>query len=135
MAMKRWIVASVCVGLVAVAGVGLWAGLVGCGTAENHSSRLLALAAEEAGQITDVPRRLTRQLNIADRQSQRGQNANASTSLAAARKTISDAASGQASGGFLGTPTSMAGFVSISQLARRVGDTAHLLLTASRGRR
>jgi len=119
--MKRWIVAGVCVGL-CVAGVGLWLGLSGCGPAagEDRSSRLLALAAEEAGQIVDVPQRLTRQLNIADRQSQRGQNTNASKSLAAARKTLSGAAPGDG----LGTPIAMAGYVSISQLARRVGDTA-----------
>jgi len=78
----------------------------------------LALAAGEAGQITNVPFRLTRQLNIADLQSQRGQKENASKSLAAARATISGA------GEALSTRVSMAGYVSVSQLARRVNDTA-----------
>ena len=115
---RRRIIAGVC----AVVGAGLVAGgLVWhfSGTEkESRGNKLLALAASEAGQIKNVPYRLTRQLNIADLQSQRGQNENASKSLAAARETIGGAVEKNE----LSTRVSMAGYVSISQLARRVND-------------
>ena len=54
---------------------------------EARSQKLMALAADEAGKISDVDMRLTRQLNLADLQSTRDWNADARKTLAAARNT------------------------------------------------
>ncbi len=54
----------------------------------TRSGRLLTMAAEEAGYITDLSDRLTRQLNISDLQIQLGQKAEALKTLALATDTL-----------------------------------------------
>ena len=93
--------------------------VVGCSSRPSNVDRgnkLMALAAEEAGLIKPPAQRLTQQLNIAELQIVQGQKDNASKTLAAACKTIQDAAKD------FDTQVAMAGYVSISQLGRRIGD-------------
>ena len=89
---------------------------------EARSQKLTALAAEEADQIGEVDMRLTRQLNLADTQSTRGWEADARTTLAAARKTLNAPEAAK-----LNTHARMSGWVSVSELSRRVKDAAGAL--------
>jgi hypothetical protein len=84
---------------------------------EQRSQKLMALAAEDAAQISDVDARLTRLLNLADAQVQRKWAADARTTLGMARQTLSsqDAAN-------LNDHARLSGWVSISELSRLAGD-------------
>src|SRR5437763_14237706 len=78
--------------VVAVVLAGL--GPAGCGQSRpvgGDPNRILAMAGEEAGQIPSSKERLTRQLNIADRQNDNGRPADARATLAAARQTLESA--------------------------------------------
>lgn len=86
---------------------------------EARSQKLMALAAEEAGKIGDADMRLTRQLNLADMQIARDWIDNARTTLAAARKTL-----GSPEAGKLNDHARISGWVSISELSRRINDMA-----------
>lgn len=83
----------------------------------ERSQKLMALAAEEAALIPDIDARLTRLLNFADTQSQRGWSADAKATLAGARTTLE---SGDAKA--LSDHARVSGWVSISELSRRIED-------------
>lgn len=82
-----------------------------------RSQKLMAMAVDEAAGIPDPDVRLTRQLNLADMQLQRGWTADARGTLAAARQTLrsDDAAK-------LNEHARLSGWVSISELSRQAGD-------------
>ena len=82
----------------------------------DRGRELLALAAREAGDITDPDGRLTRQLNIADTQIHGFDASDGIRTLQAARETI------RRGGDQLGEDVRLAGWVSISQLARAGKD-------------
>jgi hypothetical protein len=84
----------------------------------NRERELLALAAREAADIADPDARLTRQLNIADAQVHRVSTMDGVRTLRDARRTIAE------SGEKLGEDARLAGWVSISQLARAAQDRA-----------
>jgi hypothetical protein len=86
---------------------------------EGRSRKLMALAAQEAGHIPNADMRLTRQLNLADMQIDRGWHENARDTLAAARHTL-----GAPEAANLNEQTRLSGWVSISQLSRRIHETA-----------
>jgi len=86
---------------------------------EGRSQKLMALAAREAGSIPDADMRLTRQLNLADLQIERGWPDNARDTLAAARQSL-----GSPEAAKLNDQTRLSGWVSISQLSRRIHDMA-----------
>jgi hypothetical protein len=98
--------------------------LAGCATAEPtyHTvdpDRILTMAGQEAGQITSPLERLSTRLNIANRQSNSGRNADARATLAAARQTLESA------GKFdLTDHQRLAGWISISELNRAADDRA-----------
>jgi len=85
----------------------------------DRSQRIMALAAEEAAAIPDPDTRLTRQLNLADTQIQRGWPVDARVTLTAARDTLQakDAVK-------LNDHARISGWISISQLARQADDLA-----------
>jgi hypothetical protein len=85
----------------------------------QRSQRLTALAAEEAALIPDVDARLTRLLNLADTQIQRGWNEDAKTTLAAARTTLASPDAMK-----LNQHARISGWVSVSELCRAVRDMA-----------
>ena len=94
---------------------------------EERSRRLTMLSAEEASLLPDADVRLTRQLNIADMQIARGWNKDAPRTLAEARKTLqSDDAKG------LSDHARVSGWVSISELSRRVEDQPAASLAGER---
>lgn len=123
--------------LIAIGGVALLS--AGCGQsrpAGGDANRILAMAGEEAGQIPAAKERLTRQLNIANRQTDNGRPADARATLAAARQTLESA--GRAAGGKdaatrlaegkdekdegLTDHERLAGWVSIAELSREAKD-------------
>jgi hypothetical protein len=94
--------------------------IAGCN--QNHSTaldpdRILHMAGEEAGQITAPKERLTRELNIANRQTENGHPADARKTLADARKTIEHADKTA-----LTDHERLAGWISLSELARNADD-------------
>ncbi|MCG3181461.1 MAG: hypothetical protein BIFFINMI_03857 [Phycisphaerae bacterium] len=85
---------------------------------DARASRLMAMAAEEAGQV-DRPRdRLSRQLNIANMQNEQGYSAGARRTLAEAAATLGK------DWDSLDVQTRLAGWVSISELSRDSYDNA-----------
>jgi hypothetical protein len=94
--------------------------VVGCSQAQppTRQSRLLALASDEANLITDPGDRLSRELNFAYDQSARGQKTEAKSSLAHAAETLRGVGPKQ-----LDEQKWIAGWVSISELSRAIGDT------------
>jgi hypothetical protein len=96
------------------------AGLVGCANEPvDRESKLLTMAAGEAQQIPDSTQRLTRQLNFASQQMQRGRSEESKQSLAFAAQTLRDAKPGD-----LKPQIRIAGWVSISELSRQGNDLA-----------
>jgi len=91
----------------------------------DRSQRIMALAAEEAAAIPDIDARLTRQLNLADVQIQRGWPVDARVTLAAARGTLQTKVAAQQ----LNDHARISGWISVSQLARQAKDLA-LAITA-----
>lgn len=94
--------------------------LAGCTTDPSASidpDRLLHMAGEEAGQIASPKDRLTRQLNIANRETD-------ARRLDAARKTLRDARATleHADRNALDEQARLAGWVSLSELARAADD-------------
>jgi hypothetical protein len=87
--------------------------------APHRSQRLVALASKEATSIKDVDARLTRQLNLAHLQIERGWADDARVSLAATSATLP---SKDADG--LKSHARISGWISISELSRRIKDTA-----------
>jgi hypothetical protein len=79
--------------------------------------RILHMAGEEAGQIASPRDRLTRQLNIANRETETGKPANARNTLALARKTLEDAGKKD-----LTDQERLSGWISLSELARAADD-------------
>ena len=77
------------------------------------------MAGEEAGQIASAKERLTRQLNIADRETDAHHPAAARSTLREARSTL-ERADPQA----LTEQERLAGWVSLSELSRAAGDAA-----------
>ena len=109
-------------------------GLAGCqsqrritGTLNPNASRsqkLMAMAADEAGKIREPDMRLTRQLNLADQQIQRGWKADAQVTLTHASQNLK---STDAAG--LNDHARVSGWISISQLGRQ-SDAAALAAEA-----
>lgn len=83
----------------------------------DRGKRLLALAAREAAAIKDIDARITRQLNLADQQLNRGWKEEAQQTLGEAVTTLQsgDAAS-------LNDHARMSGWISVSQLSRQASD-------------
>lgn len=79
--------------------------------------RILHMAGEEAGQINAPKERLTRQLNIANRQTENSHAADARKTLAEARSTIEHADKNA-----LTDHERLAGWISLSELARNADD-------------
>ena len=96
--------------------------IVGCQERTQNNidpDRILHMAGEEAGQINAPKERLTRQLNIANRQTEHGHAADARRTLAQARETL-EHADKQA----LNEQERLSGWVSLSELARSAEDKA-----------
>jgi hypothetical protein len=94
--------------------------LLGCqspGPTPIDPDRLIRMAGEEAGQITAPRERLTRQFNIANRETQAGRAADARQTLRAARDTLA-----HADATALDDQARLAGWVSLSELSRDAGD-------------
>lgn len=94
------------------------------GCQENRTTavdpdRILHMAGEEAGQINAPKERLTRQLNIANRQTENGHAGDARKTLAEARSTIEHADKNA-----LTDHERLAGWISLSELARSADDKA-----------
>lgn len=94
--------------------------LLGCsspGPTPIDPDRLLRMAGEEAGQIASPRERLTRQFNIANRETQAGRATDARQTLRAARDTLehADAAA-------LDDQSRLAGWVSLAELSRDADD-------------
>lgn len=81
--------------------------------------RILHMAGEEAGQINAPKERLTRQLNIANRQTENGHAGDARKTLAEARSTIE-----HADRNALTDHERLAGWISLCELARNADDKA-----------
>jgi hypothetical protein len=79
--------------------------------------RILGMAGEEAGQINAPQERLTRQLNIANRQTENGHATDARKTLAEARSTIEHADKNA-----LTDQQRLAGWISLCELARDADD-------------
>ena len=86
-------------------------------TAAVDPDRILHMAGEEAGQINAPKERLTRQLNIANRQTENGHVGDARKTLAEARSTIEHADKNA-----LTDHQRLAGWISLSELARDADD-------------
>jgi hypothetical protein len=124
--MNRWNVSMVLLLIAGLTCVSLF--MHGCSTpgtltgnlnpTPDRSRRLMALAAEEAAAIPDVDARLTRQLNLADLQIQRGWQDDARVTLAAARATLASADAAK-----LNDHARISGWISVSELSRTVDDT------------
>ncbi len=87
-------------------------------TTAGRSQQLMVLAAEEAAAISDIDARLTRQLNLANAQIQRGWPSDARTTLSGASQTL--AKDGKA----LNNHARISGWVAVSQLSRQAADDA-----------
>lgn len=85
----------------------------------SRSQKLMAMAADEAGNIPEPDMRLTRQLNLADQQIQRGWKTDAQTTLAHAAGTLKSKDAVQ-----LNDHARVSGWISISQLGRQTDATA-----------
>jgi hypothetical protein len=84
---------------------------------EARSQQLMAMAAAEAADIPDVDQRLTRQLNLADKQIARGWSGDAKSTLAACRRTLGSPESAN-----LNEHARLSGWVSASELSRSIED-------------
>jgi hypothetical protein len=96
--------------------------IAGCqqtATSNVDPDRILHMAGEEAGQINAPRERLTRQLNIANRQTEHGHAADARKTLAQARDTLEHADKNA-----LKDQERLSGWVSLSELARQADDKA-----------
>lgn len=94
----------------------------GCRSNQTNAvdpDRILHMAGEEAGQINAPKERLTRQLNIANRQTENGHAGDARKTLAEARSTIEHADKNA-----LTDHQRLAGWISLSELARNADDRA-----------
>jgi len=91
--------------------------LASCERQDDRAGHLLLMAGEEAANIPNSLDRFTRQLNIADTQLQTNRKADAIKTLTLARDTLT-AAKGDDFDDF----HRIAGWTSISQLARNAGD-------------
>jgi hypothetical protein len=97
----------------------LFAGCQQHPTTAVDPDRILHMAGEEAGQINAPKERLTRQLNIANRQTENGHAGDARKTLAEARSTIEHADKAA-----LTDHERLAGWISLSELARNADDKA-----------
>lgn len=88
-------------------------------TSRLDPERILHMAGEEAGQINAPRERLTRQLNIANRQTEHGHADDARRTLAQARETLEHADKNA-----LNEQERLSGWVSLSELARDAEDKA-----------
>jgi hypothetical protein len=93
----------------------------------SRSGRLLTIAGEEAAFITDLPDRLTRQLNIADLQIQAGQKSEALKTLARAAETLQVPEAATQPEGAPRKPklddfARIAGWTSVAELSHIAGD-------------
>ncbi len=86
-------------------------------TSAARSQELMAMATVEAAMIPDVDARLTRQLNLAEGQRNRGWTTDAIATLAAVRATLSSADAVK-----LNEHARLSGWVSASELSRSVKD-------------
>lgn len=95
--------------------------LAGCSSPESKldADRILKMAGDEAGLIAAPKDKLTRQLNIANRQADTGKPIESRATLALARKTL-EAADKDA----FNNQQRLAGWISISELSRKVEDRA-----------
>jgi hypothetical protein len=96
--------------------------IVGCQERTQNNvdaDRILHMAGEEAGQINAPKERLTRQLNIANRQTEHGHAADARNTLAQARETLEHADKNA-----LNEQERLSGWVSLSELGRAADDKA-----------
>jgi len=100
-------------------GIVLIAGCQEHRTTAVDPDRILHMAGEEAGQINAPKERLTRQLNIANRQTENGHAGDARKTLAEARSTIEHADKNA-----LTDHQRLAGWISLSELARNADDKA-----------
>src|SRR3954447_8192693 len=94
--------------------------IAGCQTRTGTAldpDRILHMAGEEAGKINAPKERLTRQLNIANRQTENGHAGDARKTLAEARSTIEHADKNA-----LTEHQRLAGWISLSELARNADD-------------
>lgn len=90
----------------------------------TRSQKLMAMAADEAGNIPEPDMRLTRQLNLANQQIHRGWKTDAQTTLTHAAQTLKSKDAAQ-----LNDHARVSGWISISQLGRQTG-TAELAAQA-----
>jgi hypothetical protein len=96
--------------------------MTGCTTAQPtyhtvDADRILDMAGQEAGQIHSPYDRLSRQLNIANRETTNGHDADARATLVEARKTLESAGKGD-----LTDHQRLAGWISLSELNRNAND-------------
>ena len=94
--------------------------ITGCARTPHNTldpDRLLRMANDEAGQITSPKERLTRQLNIANHQTQTGHPAQARDTLAQAHQTLEHADKSA-----LNDHQRLAGWISLCELARQAQD-------------
>jgi hypothetical protein len=95
--------------------------LAGCAAPESKldADRILRMAGDEAGLIVAPKDKLTRQLNIANRQADTGKPAESRATLALARQTLEKADTGA-----FNIQQRLAGWISLSELSRKVEDKA-----------
>jgi hypothetical protein len=95
--------------------------LCGCGSPDSKldADRILRMAGDEAGLITAPKDKLTRQLNIANREAQTGKPAEARATLAMARQTLENAEKNA-----FNDQQRLAGWISLCELSRRSDDKA-----------
>jgi hypothetical protein len=94
--------------------------LIGCQSSVNSGldpDRILHMAGEEAGQIATPRERLTRQLNIANRETQTGHPGNGIQTLKLARQTLESADKNS-----LTDQERLSGWISLCELARDAKD-------------
>ena len=107
---------------VTLAVAGALLAMAGCGGSgfrnADRAQRLMALAAGEAGQIESPKQRLTAQLNVAELQINNRHARDAMATLVKARDTL------RSIEGDLDDQARLAGWISLSELARRIDQTA-----------
>jgi hypothetical protein len=96
--------------------------LAGCSPTQESkldADRILKMAGDEAGLIAAPKDKLTRQLNIANRQAETGKPTESRATLALARKTLETADKDA-----FNNQQRLAGWISLSELSRKVEDKA-----------
>lgn len=95
------------------------ASVCGCSVPESRldADRILRMAGDEAGLITAPKDKLTRQLNVANREAETGKPTEARATLALARQTLENAKKED-----FNNQQRLAGWISLSELSRRVDD-------------